>query len=453
MAGMFLLNAAYTAMAWPVLDEICRATISIHSFGDVLASVQQAYLIWTGRWLSMAIYASIVPFLGITTFGYTLALALLQAIWFAIFYGAVSFALGRIGVGRGIKALFAATLTVTFWAGMALPLENWYWLSGTVEYVLPLAVLLIGLRSLASRQIEVSLTACGCGIIVGGLNELGAMLYVVIIGLWLVAALAYREKGSVFPRGLLIVLLFAGGGFLINYLAPGNALRAASEFPDGKDIAVAAKSLMQISHSPLGWLLDKSLWVLTAMALTTPTILACRPKWSTSKAPLFVLIPLICLIATSLAYLAIYYVQGSEPPKRAINLMYALFMISWMLGVVDFTSRFNIRIGLLPHQGQTVRALATLIFGLCLIMSPVTEAALGDLSYTYHIWRAAKLELFNGRSRQVAIDRDLRQPKLYVVETLIGENHGRYRIKSDFGQCYRRLLGKTLYPVASGAKY
>jgi hypothetical protein len=443
-AIIFITSTIYTLLAWPTNDDICRATIRVHSIGDVFGYAHYLYMTWTGRWLAMGLYAAFIPSLGIATWHYTAVLIALQLGWVAIFYGAVH--LGFEDALSVIRKLgITALITCVFWAGMTAPLDNWYWLMGTFEYVVPLGLAAIGVWLLTKDSFRNAVIAAAIGILIGGFNEFVAIIYVVMIGTWgLIAFLSgYRRQAG----RLAVALAGAIAGFLINYLAPGTSARAHTQFGDGSSsIVLLIKSFMKLDHSPISWFIDPRLWALTAFALLSNRFRSLRPSWCKPHIPLFLWIPLVCLITTMAAYLAVQFAQGSLAPKRALNTIYAVFIIGWLLGLINFASYYKLKP--LPAGDALVHARAFMLFllGVGLLLSNNTENAMGDMSYTLNVWRPAKVELFTGTAHDVALDKALRYPRLYAFEALTTDLDG-------FGRCYTTLLGKHLYLIDSGRTY
>jgi hypothetical protein len=373
--------------------------------------VQDSYANWTGRWAGQAIYALTFPHIGITSFSYNLLITLSAPLWFAVFYCFLHI-LFRRSLDWKEKALFAALLTTIYWVGMPAVGETWYWLTGSVEYQLPFLLMAISLLALTSEWVTGRLLgpklgavalSCVLALLITGLNELVGLL---LLGCLAVAAfLAFSRKRLDLAAIYGVVLLVVIGGILFNLGAPGNAIRIAEDFPNGSNPKFAVRALVDPDTSPIRWLGDARLLCLSALLITSTRFLRLRPEWTSWKLPLpgplssmAVMTPLIGLAAVLAAMFTVSFAQGTEPPARVTNLIYAALIVGWIAALVPIG---RVAGSDSETPGTLLRGIntgAALLLPALLVIAPTTLRAAADLPAIATQWRPQ----LDARYREIA---------------------------------------------------
>jgi hypothetical protein len=394
-----LLSLALAFFAPASFDDFCRGRWS-RDIGTVFARVQDSYANWTGRWAGQALYALTFPHIGVTSINYDLLIALSAPLWFAVFYCFLHIFF-RSSLGGKDKAIFAALLTAIYWVGMPVSGETWYWLTGSVEYQLPFLLMALSLLVLTSARVTSAAIAPKVGAVllgallaflVTGLNELVGLL---LLGCLFVAAfLAFVRKRLDVVAIYGIVIVVVVGGIALNITAPGNAIRVASDFPDANNPKFAVRFLVDPDTSPIRWLGDARLLCLGALLVTSTRFLKLRQDWTGWKLPLpgplssmAVVAPLIGLIAVVALTFAVAFAQGTEPPGRVTNLIYAALIIGWV-GALAPIGRLAGADSETP--GPIMRGInigAAILLPVTLLIAPVTLKAAADLPAIATQWR------------------------------------------------------------------
>lgn len=398
------LSLALTVFAAPFADDFCRGA-GPENWSDALRKVSSAYLSWTGRWGAMTVYSLTFPHIPMTTAAYPALLALSGPICFTTFYIGLHILYGKTASATQ-KAIFSAVLCAVYWVGMPHPGDTWYWLTGSVEYQVPMLLFALAMLVLTSswtvtgelgRQATATVLGAGLGFLVTGFNELCGLLLMGTLAIAAFIALVRRR-----PH-LAAIYILAGaavaGGLVINLGAPGNAIRRATDFPNSNDPVFAIKSLIVPGlHSPIEWLCDPRLLALSLMLLASRLFVSKQPEWTGWKLPLpgllssmSVFVPLVGFSAVAAGQLAISYAQGTSAPFRVQNVLYFAFVICWIASLIPLGRRVATDV---RRQGEFVRgvhAIATLVFPITLLVAPNTLHAVYDLPKTATRWHPANV--------------------------------------------------------------
>ena len=241
----------------------------------------------------MTVYALTFPHIPMTTAAYPALLALSGPIWFAIFYIGLHILYGKT-ISAARKALFATVLCAVYWVGMPNPGDTWYWLTGSVEYHVPMLLFALAMLVLTSswivtgghgRRAAATVLGTGLGFLVTGFNELCGLL---LLGTLAVAAfLAFVRRRPDIAAIYILAGAAVAVGLVITLGAPGNAIRRATDFPNANDPVFAIKSLIVPGlHSPIEWLCDARLLAMSAMLLASRVFVSKQPEWTGWKLPL-----------------------------------------------------------------------------------------------------------------------------------------------------------------------
>lgn len=426
------LSLVYTFLAPAVVDDICRGGWS-KDVRVALEWVPRTYMTWSGRWLTIAIYALTFPHIGITSLNYNIAILLAPVIWFVTFYAFLHIIFRRQLSVRN-KAIGAGLMMAIFWVGMPATDQTWYWLTGLVEYDQPFMVMALSLAVLTSSWVtggklwpKIGGIALGAvlAFAVPALNEFPALLLSGCLALAIaLAAIRKRLDLAAIYFGVLVLVVIS---LEINYQAPGTAIRGPQDFPNANSLSYGIRSITSPKTSPLGWLGDARMLCLTLLLATTPAFLKLRPEWTSWKLPLpapfssmLVVAPIIALGATIAGMFAVSFAQGTRPPGRIEGLMYAGFLVGWVAALAP--------LGLIAGKdadapGPLLRAInlaAAVMLPISLLIAPTTIHAVTDLPEVAAKWRPeldARLADIQARvksgERDLVLQRIAYQPKQF----------------------------------------
>jgi len=383
VAAVLGLAAVYLFLAWPALDDFCRAALDPR-VGGTLGQVIVMYLHWTGRWLVTGLHAVLATHLDLEGPGFTFVLVLLAFAWIAAFVLAAGLILGRTARRRETIGLGLLMFAV-FWASAPGPGEVLYWYSGAVDYGLAFLLMMVALRLLLGATGRGrALAAAGVGFLATGIHELAG-------GMVAAAALAqaiyfWREGDRRLARLSALVLAIVAAGLLINLAAPGNAARAA-QMPFGGHLRTALALTLKPSQTPLRALLDLRLLALGIFLLRLPRFRELRPAWTKLKLPWLFLIPAATLAVLLGGHFMTAYAVGFAPPDRVKAFLYALLLLGWVATLAAAGDRFAALPGPRRRDGMlTVAVAAALCVGL--IGGPNSRAAVRGLPRALGEWRS-----------------------------------------------------------------
>lgn len=422
IVAVVVLSLALTVFATPLADDFCRGG-GPTDWSAALKKVSSTYFSWTGRWGAMTVYALTFPHIPLTTAAYPKLLALSGPIWFAIFYIGLHILYGKT-ISAARKALFAIVLCAVYWVGMPNPGDTWYWLTGSVEYQLPMLLLALAMLVLTSSWIVIGGTGrraaatalgIGLGFLVTGFNELCGLL---LLGTLAIAAfLAFVRRRPHLAAIYILAGAAVAGGLAIALGAPGNAIRRATEFPNANDPVFAIKSLIVPGlHSPIEWLCDARLLALSSMLLASRAFVSKQPEWTGWKLPLpgplssmSVFVPLMGFSAVVAGQLAISYAEGMTAPFRVQNVLYSTLVICWAASLIPLGRLVAADV---ERQGEFVRGvhtIAAIVFPITLLVAPNTLHAAYDLPKTVSRWHPANV------GRDAEIRRHMREGDQNIV--------------------------------------
>jgi hypothetical protein len=382
-------------------DDFCRAALP-KDLGNVIANVQENYLIWSGRWAVHGLYALTFPYIGLDTINHNLLLALSAVIWFTVFYIFLHIFF-RKSLSASKKAFLAVLLTTIYWAGMPDPGDTWYWLTGSTEYQLPFLLMALSLLTLTSVWVtgDRLLPRIGAGVLGGviafvvtGLHEIVGLLLLGGLSIAFLLALARKRWDVAIVYGL--VILVTAVGIMIVLTAPGTGVRTARDFAQPNSVSAGLKALMSPRTSPLAWLGDARLWCLTVLLVTTPAFLRLRPAWVDWKLPLpgplsrmAVVVPLIGLSAVMLGTFAASFAQGRDAPPRVMNLLYAVLVAGWIASLIPIGAMIGEASATQVSLLRAVNLGAAVLLPVTLLIAPVTLRAVNDIPVIVKDWRPA----------------------------------------------------------------
>jgi hypothetical protein len=446
---VLVMSISYSTLAEPYADDFCRASYQ-RVFGDWLSYVSHNYRQWTGRWAAMSIHSFVFPKVGIDTFGYNILLVGSHFLWFFATYLLLTIAL-QSSISSLHKSYLSAIICCVIWAGMPSQGEGLYWLTGVVEWAVPFfliaacSTILASEWMLGSSDVRRIIAVLFCGaiaVVIAGINELGGL---VLCGILLVgAALSLQQRRYSALWGIAGVFVIAIAGTAINVFAPGNGVRSVTDFPHGRDLFRALSlSFLRLESSPLAWLVDPRLMCLSVLLLTSPGFVRLSPKWARLSTPAIIIVPLLSATAVFAGHFALILAQGTPPPGRAMNFLYALFLFGLVLSLIPLGAYISDAVKHPNNFVSGINVAAAILLPLSLVLSPLGVKSIFEFRDFALSWkrelgvRAAFVKSDSGHGDQHLILDAIRAraPSLYFWHDLdVDANNWR-------NECYARYYG------------
>ena len=402
MSIVTVLATIYAFVATATADDFCRANLPTTP-GAWLSVIIKNYHVWSGRWAVHGLYALTFPYLNVTSINYNLLIFLSAACWMAIFFCFIHVAFrGKLPLAQ--KLIFTALICCVYWAGMPDPGETWYWLTGSVEYQLPLLLIALSLAVLSSKWATESVFAVRLGafligtllaVLVTGLNEFIALF--LLGALAIATALALVRGRPMLAASYAGVLVVTAAATAFNLTAPGTAVRAGLDFPNRYNLVFGVKTaLLDPTATPLRWLSDARLLSLTFLLLTSPWFARLTPTWLLWPLPgpkalvrWSVVVPVAALAAVCLGTFAVAYAQGLVLPGRILNVIYAVFIVGWLASMATLAPLAAANAASPNGLTRAIQIAAGVMLAVTLLAAPNTLNAATALPHVLLKWRPA----------------------------------------------------------------
>jgi hypothetical protein len=376
----------------PASDDFCRAALSFD--GDVyqpgvVALAWTFYRQWTpGRWLTTLIQGTVMSKVDLFEAYGWLLLAVVGITVASLWYFVHTF----LDASPRRSLLITAMFYTAWMASMAYPPDTLFWVTGAIEYYLPLSALLV-LVSLLHRFRRATwqyLVVAFLSFAIPALHEIAGTLLCAIV---LAGLICTRLKKA--PSSHWLVALAASIiSMALFILSPGNALRAASRYQQGlghpEDFAHAPYWIAHSFYHGLTW-------------LSTPAVLAAAfciflvsgPHEETEaakrRAPQWLGAVSLCFMLFSLCECSLVEIAGGTVlPGRVVNWFQFVF---WLLFVcAALTGMRRIR-GAFP---TATKSWAFILVAVILLGSANYRSVIEDLRGPAQSWRrsyATQLDL------------------------------------------------------------
>lgn len=428
-----LLSFALTFLAMPAGDDYCRWGLS-PDISQALNVVIDVYYNWSGRWATHTIYAYTFPHIDMHALPYNLIIAVSPFLWTAVFFAFLTI-IYRKSLTARFKLFLAVLLCATFWTGMTHQGDTWFWLTGVVEYELPMLFMALSLMVCTSegalgheraRQVRAFALSAVLAFLTTGLHELPGLILLgcVAIGIALSAIRGRRDLMIAFGALAVITAI----GVYLNIAAPGTAAREGVNFPNARDPLTTINFLTSPRVSAIAWLGDIRLICLTVIVLTVPVFARARPEWVDWKLPLpgpfssmAVTVPVITMLIVLAGFAVTIYAQGHEAPGRVRDILFAAFIGGWMASLVPIAAR----VSRLVSEGSALRrplqAGSLALFPVLLLIAPNTLYGIRDVPSAMFDWRPALM------ARYAEIERRAEAGEQDIVVTPIAADPKAYR--------------------------
>jgi hypothetical protein len=343
------LTTALTLLYYscPAYDDLYRG--GIVRVRPWYREVAWNYTSWSGRWSGIGVALLLFPRIDLFKWypALLMVLVIFQALGLRAFWRLL---LGETAPRRTVLALIATTMAV-IWAGLPLPAEIWYWMTGGLENQLGifLSLSLIGClvesrwEEMSPWQARARVAALSLlALFVTGLHEVNALILCLVLVCGSAIVLKSRLSAPR-RRAWLAICACAMIGFGFVVLAPGNLLRAeyiARQHPESElrlrhTIRVIYD---QVSTEVPGWVLDVRLLSATLVLVMSPFFARARAgglRWGGIPPRLLI------LTAGSAGIAAIFFgsISAIHGPMfgRTLGATYILFVLGWITFVFACT--------------------------------------------------------------------------------------------------------------------
>src|SRR5579863_723959 len=143
-AGIVVFLLPFVALLFyspPATDDFCKATLSFDAVprSGVLAVTWLYYMKWSPRWLTTLLQSFVMSKVDlVSTYGWLLLVVMMATVLSLIYFFRTVLNFSRT------RSVIAAAIFYAGWlAGSIQPATNVYWLTGVMEYQLPLCTLLL----------------------------------------------------------------------------------------------------------------------------------------------------------------------------------------------------------------------------------------------------------------------------------------------------------------------
>lgn len=360
----------------PATDDFCKATLSFAAVPQpgVLAVTWLYYTKWSPRWLTTLLQSFVMSRVNLASdYGWLLAAVMLATLAaLAYFFWAV------LGFGRRSAVLAASIFYAAWLAGSIQPATNVYWLTGAMEYQLPLctSLLLIGVlyRYTGAYWQKILLTLFAVS--VPAEHEIGgAFVCAVLIGgcvlqrLQRKPALHWCAAAGAAVASLAVVLL-----------SPGNAVRAAAEH---RTLWDSAHAIWWVKHAFFYKGLD---WILRPGILMAGCCIAmlARPNQALERRIPGRRFGLVCVCALGVLLVEFAFLEittGAELPGRVVGwfqFAFWLLMVCIISTSVPELSHYRVSIGSAVGVG--------VLLGLALFGSANFRDAIAEIRGPAQLW-------------------------------------------------------------------
>lgn len=382
VAPFFLL----THYAHPSADDFCYgALFRQEGFWN---HIKGEYLGWKGRYTAIFFTAAYHKAGGmLATYG--LALSLLLASLLLALYAFVR-SLTEAAASRARTLFIAAGLAALYLGTMPKVPAGLYWIDGALQYQLGGVFLLLSFAALftlyRTGAASSAWLACISIFLAIGTSEL-AMITLVVLTAILACNRAVVHGQHRLPWSAVAVATLLSTALLV--LAPGNAVRAEHASPDAGQFWYAfSHATYHAGRQLASWLANPGLWLATAAFIPTALRLVYLDgiRKAAGWTGFLVVLGLVPALIWSY-FFGLWWAAGTNPPGRALNLIYLVLLAGWFAGVLEL-------IGAIGRQRRLVfteqvfpaplrlanLAVAPLFVGF-LVLQGHTRTAVADLLY------------------------------------------------------------------------
>ncbi len=323
------------------------------AFAAALDKTVESYFSWQGTFSAIFLMA-IQPAVFSEGLYWLTTVIMLASLMLGTFLFCRAFFAKLLGLDKHLADIIAALLLLLSTQLLPAPVQAFYWFNGAVYYVLfhglMLSALALGIAYVQKGGKWRAVLLCLLAVFLGGGNYVTALISVV---LWAFAEASniyiyiYDWKRLLLPGFLLILT------FLINVVAPGNAVRASAVKSTGVIEAVGMSFKNGLVYS-LDWLTLPVLAVLAFVGILSFAAL----KGSNFKFRYPGLVSVFSYCVISAMFCPPIYAMGNEGEGRLLNIIYFAWLLAMAINLVYWLGWFVGRRGGEKANGLKFPALA-----------------------------------------------------------------------------------------------
>lgn len=375
-----------TQYAHPSADDFCYASL----FGreGFWNHIKGEYLGWKGRYTAIFFTAAYHKAGGmLATYGWGLLL-LLTSFCLAIYVYVHS--LIEAAGPRIRKLFFAAGLAALYLGTMPKVPAGLYWLDGALQYQLGGIFLLLSFAALfdlyrTGSSASAWLT-CLCVFLATGTTELAMITLVAVVAILAFNRIAIHGRHRL-PWAAVVVVTILSAALLL--LAPGNAVRAEHASPDAGQFWYSFSHAWFHSGRVLAsWAANPGLWLATAVFLPAALRLVYLDGIrKDANWPRFLIVLALVPAVVWSCFFGLWWAAATNPPGRALNMIYLLFLAGWFAGVLELVGviarhrPLTFTEEVFPVPLRLAGLATTALFAGFLLLQSHARTAVGDLLY------------------------------------------------------------------------
>jgi len=442
------------------MDDFCRASAAPLTMFPSKANVgvvdygRWSYFNWSGRWAAIAFETFLLSTTRQPQSYPWLLLVVIATQCFLVYIASKQFL-------PDTKSALCLTvlLASVYWANLPGIKGGMFWITGGIENELSVSLaLLVFALLLSPRATETAnsklwrmVVACLLGLIVPAFHELLGGLLVLVLSAATIKLLFSKNQN----RWMWFAVWVATAiGFLIVFLAPGNAIRATTYANRGNYRITLKLSVDTILLYLLPWGLDFKLWLLAVLLWLDPRTARLRkqlPGLSSRRSiGIFFGIWLSLLV---LAMVATIWKTGAPLPPRTMNIIYGAFLAGWV--VTTFLLARPV-LSLLIHRSQRValRSMVLVLLSASIASSSNTLVGLADILHgrarQWNVQLNRRFDLLKSANRnaEVQVDPLLVHPSSYIPWEEVTEDPNYWS-----NQCISQYFGLSSVRVGPHASH
>ena len=367
------------------------------------AEVKEVYYSWQGSFSALALFSLQPSIFGDKLYGLSTVILVGFFLW-----GNWFFWKKVMGKCQEAVIVFAA---VTVLCTQVLPhaFQGFYWWNGASYYTLFYSLMLIQWGMLLEKKRVV--VPCILGFLLGGGNLVSGLLGLEVTALFLLVEIVDAVKG----RGegktadaksvvrIAAIFIFSLVGFIINVIAPGNAIRAQSQPYTQGPLEAIGNSFLEAYRYMNEWV-DEPLIVMTLFLLPFLWHYAGKRPFNFGKIPFFAYMALgFGLLAST--FTPTLYSMCEVGPRRVQNIRFFFFVILVVLVELEAVRRIRALTDVKVKSGQKLLRGYMLVLLLGILIFLGDNALPKDNRYNVTSIEAARSFLI-GESGKYARERD-----------------------------------------------
>lgn len=393
--------------AHPSADDFCYA--SLFSRDGFWGHIKGEYLGWKGRYTAIFLTVAYHK-AGLMTATYELALALLLLLLFIAVF-AFTRAMTEAAATLTTTAFLALGFSALYLGTMPKVPAGLYWVDGAMQYQLGGIFLLLAAAALLffyrTGALGAAWSAGPLIFLAVGTTELAMISLASLVGVLAFNQAVLHGRRRI-PWTVIIVVTVFSAALLI--LAPGNAVRAEHASPDAGQFWFSFSHAWYHAGGTLAsWLAQPGLWLATAAFLPVALRLVYLDGVGNdaNRSRFLVILGMVAALLW-LSFFGLWWAAATNPPGRALNLIYLVFLCGWFAGVLEIVGiaarhrRLVYTEMCFPAPLRLVSVVVPVLFAGHLLVQGQARNAYGDLLY-----RAAEYDrAMHGRYESIAREKE-----------------------------------------------